>query len=222
MPFEILNFGNHKLLLYPNGELYWSDQKTVVVSDLHLEKGSFYATSNQFIPPYDTIETLRKLQRFLNQNCVEKIIFLGDLVHDSDGFSRISDDALKLFNEILKNREAILTVGNHDKNFKYNDYCLKFCDEYRIEDIYFRHQPNNTNDLQIFGHFHPKIVMKIMDKKLSKKCFISNKEKILMPAYGTLTGGLEINSSPIKDLFFDSFTTFPINDNKIFKLQNTT
>ena len=64
--------------------------------------------------------------------------------------------------------------------------------------------------------------MKIMDKKLSKKCFISNKEKILMPAYGTLTGGLEINSSPIKDLFFDSFTTFPINDNKIFKLQNTT
>ncbi len=221
MQFETLNFGDCNFLLYPNGELYWSDKKIVIVSDLHLEKASFYANSDQFLPPYDSIDTLKKLKTFLSQNYVEKIIFLGDLVHDSDGFSRISDDALKLFNEILNNREAILTVGNHDKNFKYNDKCLKFCDEYRIENIYFRHQPIDTNGFQIFGHFHPKIAMKIMDKKLSKKCFVSNKEKILMPAYGSLTGGMYINTSPVKNLFLDNFTIFPINGEKIFKLQNT-
>ena len=90
-----------------------------------------------------------------------------------------------------------------------------------MDNIFFRHQPNNTNELQIFGHFHPKLTMNIMDKKLSKKCFVSDAKKILMPAYGTLTGGMDIHSSPIKDLFYDRFTTFPINDNKIFKLQNT-
>ena len=221
MQFESLNFGNHKLLLYPSGELYYRDRETVVISDLHLEKGSFYAASNQFLPPYDSIETLKKLQSFITQNCVQKIVFLGDLVHDSDGFNRISNDALQIFMEIIAKREVILTVGNHDKNFNYEDQGLKFCEEYRIDDIYFRHQPSDTNGLQIFGHFHPKVTMSIMDKKLSKKCFVSDAKKVLMPAYGTLTGGMDINSSPIKDLFFDSFTTFPINDKKIFKLQNT-
>ena len=90
-------FANQNFSIFPNGELYWQNKKTLIISDLHFEKGSFFSETRQFIPPFDTIETLRKLSKFIDDHPVEKIIFLGDLVHDKFAFQRMIGEAKELF-----------------------------------------------------------------------------------------------------------------------------
>ena len=85
MHYKDVIFADKKFSFFANGELYWPSKKTLIISDLHFEKGSFFNNSNQYIPPFDTIETLRKLSNFINNYSVKKIIFLGDLIHDKFG-----------------------------------------------------------------------------------------------------------------------------------------
>ena len=97
MHYKDVIFANKKFSFFANGELYWPSKKTLIISDLHLEKGSFFTESNQYIPPFDTIETLRQLSNFINNHPVEKIIFLGDLIHDKLAFQRMTAKSKKLF-----------------------------------------------------------------------------------------------------------------------------
>ena len=79
-------FGGQNFSIFPSGELYWKDKKTLIISDVHFEKGSSYSESNQFIPPFDTIETLKQLTKFINAHAVESIIFLIECVKSINFF----------------------------------------------------------------------------------------------------------------------------------------
>ena len=58
---KTINFNNHKFQISRDGILYWFDKQIAIISDLHLEKGSSFSRSGQFLPPYDSEETLTKL-----------------------------------------------------------------------------------------------------------------------------------------------------------------
>ena len=136
-------------------------KRILVISDLHFEKGSFFSQSNQFIPPFDTIETLRQLNKFINNNEVKTIIFLGDLIHDKLAFKRMATKPKELFFEIVKNIECILTVGNHDDKSFLLDIGLNLTDRIIIDGVCFSHLPLHDKEYSIFGHFHPKVSIKI-------------------------------------------------------------
>ena len=102
MHHKDITFGGQDFSIFPSGELYWKDKKTLIISDLHFEKGSSYSESNQFIPPFDNIETLRQLTKFIDAHTVENIIFLGDLIHDKLAFQRMAKKSKELFLKYLK------------------------------------------------------------------------------------------------------------------------
>ncbi|RYJ00631.1 MAG: phosphoesterase, partial [Acetobacteraceae bacterium] len=52
-----IHVAGERLMLCPGGVLHWPARQTLVVADLHLEKGSSFAAAGRFLPPYDTRET---------------------------------------------------------------------------------------------------------------------------------------------------------------------
>ena len=218
MHYKDVFFANQNFSIFPNGELYWQNKKTLIISDLHFEKGSFFSETRQFIPPFDTIETLRQLSKFMDDHPVEMIIFLGDLVHDKFAFQRMALEAKELFFEILKNINCTLTVGNHDDTSFLKDIGLNLTENIIIDDICFSHHPTIDKKFSVFGHYHPKVRLKINSRGIWTSCFIANKEKLLMPSYGYFTGGLSIKSLQIQKLFEPEYEIYPLTKEKVYKL----
>ena len=212
-------FADQDFTIFPNGELYWQDKKTLIISDLHFEKGSFFSDSKQFIPPFDTIETLGQINKFIAYHSVETIIFLGDLVHDKLSFQRMSRKAKELFFEILKNFNCILTVGNHDDTSFLKDLGLNLTENIIIDGICFSHHPSVDQKFSVFGHYHPKIRLKFNSRGMWTSCFILNREKLLMPSYGYFTGGLSIKNPEIQCLFGSKYEIYPLTKEKVYRLE---
>ena len=219
MHYKDVFFANQNFSIFPNGELYWQNKKTLIISDLHFEKGSFFSETRQFIPPFDTIETLRQLSKFIDDYPVEMIIFLGDLVHDKFAFQRMTGEAKKIFFEILKNINCTLTIGNHDDTSFLKDIGLNLTENIIIDDICFSHHPTIDKKFSVFGHYHPKVKLKINSRGIWTSCFIANKEKLLMPSYGYFTGGLSIKSLEIQKLFGPQYEIYPLTKEKVYRLE---
>ena len=218
MHYKDVFFADKKFSIFSNGELYWQNKKTLIISDLHFEKGSFFSEANQYIPPFDTIETLRQLSNFINNHPVEKIIFLGDLIHDKLAFKRMTEKSKELFFKMLENIDCTLTIGNHDNISFLKDIGLILTDEVVIDGICFSHYPSIDQRFSVFGHYHPKVKLIINNRGIWVACFVLNKKRILMPSYGYYTGGLSIKSAQIQELFDAQYEIFPLAKEKIYKL----
>ena len=166
MHYKDVFFADEKFSIFPNGELYWQNKKTLIISDLHFEKGSFFSETRQFIPPFDTIDTLMQLNKFIDNHPVDMIIFLGDLVHDGLALQRMKEEAKELFFEILKKINCTLTVGNHDDTSFLRDIGLNLTEYMIIDDICFSHLPTIDTKYSVFGHYHPKVRLKINSRAI--------------------------------------------------------
>ena len=187
---KTLNFCNHGLQICKEGVLFWLEKEIAIVSDLHLEKGSSYASSGQYIPPYDSEETLLKLLDILNNYKVRKVILLGDTFHDKDAFLRMTSKVRFLFEDFTKKYEVIFILGNHENKIKIEG--IKFHQEYIVDDIHFLHEAIQKNINQISGHFHPVASIKVSSKKITSKCLIHSNNHIILPSFGEFTGGLSL------------------------------
>ena len=219
MHYKDVFFADQHFSIFPNGELYWQRKKTLIISDLHFEKGSFFSKTRQFIPPFDTIETLRQLTNFIDDHPVETIIFLGDLVHDKLAFQRMPGKAKELFFHILKKINCTLTVGNHDDASFLRDIGLNLTENIIIDDICFSHHATSDKKFSVFGHYHPKVRLKINSRGIWTSCFILNKEKLLMPSYGYFTGGLSIKKLEIQKLFEPEYEIYPLTKDKVYRIE---
>ena len=88
---KTINFNNHKFQISKDGILFWFDKQIAIIADLHLEKGSSFGPSGQFLPPYDSEETLKKILNTIKDHNIKKIILLGDTFHDKNAFNRMSE-----------------------------------------------------------------------------------------------------------------------------------
>ena len=218
MQYKDVFFAEHNFSIFPNGELYWQDKKTLIISDLHFEKGSFFSDSSQFIPPFDTIETLSQLTKFIDHHPVETIIFLGDLIHDTFALQRMAKESKELFLELVKTINCTLTVGNHDRSKFLRDIGLNLTEKIIIDGICFSHHPSIDEKFSVFGHYHPKIRLKINSRAIWTPCFVLDKKKLLMPSYGYFTGGLSVRNLEIKKFFDTQYDIYPITKEKVYKL----
>src|SRR3954471_17707678 len=96
------------------GALYWPEEGLLVVSDLHLEKGSSFARRGQLLPPYDTTETLARLARLIAHYAPRTVIALGDNFHDGGGPGRLSALDRASLIALQRGRDWIWIAGNHD------------------------------------------------------------------------------------------------------------
>ena len=211
-----INFANSFFLLLPDGSIYWPTNKTLILGDLHLEKSSFLARLGNFLPPYDSFETLYKLNKTLSNLDVNKVILLGDIFHDKDGIKRINNKLNDYLESLCNKYQVIWIVGNHDGNIKPKN--ANICVRYKINDINFVHKSEKNITNEFSGHYHPKATVKIFKKKISRPCFLVGKSKIILPAYGVFTGGIDSTNGVFKKVLEGNYEGYLTLKEKLIKI----
>jgi DNA ligase-associated metallophosphoesterase len=181
----------------PSGALYWRSQQALLVADLHLEKASWFARLGQFLPPYDSHATLSALADEVKRTAATRLYCLGDSFHDRFGCERLPSSARDLLTALTARLDWTWIVGNHDPGFA--DHCGgRIADEVDIGGIILRHEAvRDEARPEISGHFHPKLRVSMSGRRVSRRCFVTSARKIIMPAFGSLTGGLDAHHPEI-------------------------
>ncbi|HXQ50872.1 MAG TPA: ligase-associated DNA damage response endonuclease PdeM [Stellaceae bacterium] len=185
----------------PSGALWWGDEGTLVVADLHLEKGSSFAQGGVMLPPYDTIATLERLARSMRAE-LRRVICLGDSFHDRDGPLRLAaGDAARLA-ALTRSREWIWIAGNHDPDLPQAIGGRMVADELRIGPLVFRHIAAARQERgEVSGHYHPKAGVTLRGRRFGGPCFLYDGARLVLPAFGAFTGGLDAAAPELRALF---------------------
>ena len=181
----------------PSGALFWRARQALLVADLHLEKASWFARLGQFLPPYDSHATLSALSEEVERSGATRLFCLGDSFHDRFGCDRLPANARELLSSLTQKLDWVWIVGNHDPGFA--DHCGgRIEDEVEVAGIILRHEavPDEPRP-EISGHFHPKLRLHLKGRQVSRRCFVLSATKIIMPAFGALTGGLDAHHPEI-------------------------
>ncbi|UGV24754.1 ligase-associated DNA damage response endonuclease PdeM [Rhodopseudomonas boonkerdii] len=182
-----------------SGALYWDEQRLLVVSDLHLEKGSSYALRGVLLPPYDTIATLGRLGAVIARHDPRTVIALGDSFHDRDAHERLSPANRDMLGALQTRRDWIWISGNHDPVLP-SDLGGTVANEVAIGAITFRHEPTGAVG-EIAGHLHPKARINARGRAMERRCFATDGLRAVMPSFGAYTGGLSIRDAAFAKIF---------------------
>jgi len=194
VPFS---FAGHAFLASPEGALQWPAEEALLVADLHLEKASWFARFGQMLPPYDSLATLSALEREIGQTGVRRLYCLGDSFHDQFGCDRLPGAARDLLTSLTAEVDWIWIVGNHDAGFI--DRCGgRIEEECEVGGIILRHEAvEHEARPEISGHFHPKLRLSMKGRSVSRRCYVASTTKLILPAYGAFTGGLDASHPEI-------------------------
>jgi hypothetical protein len=182
-----------------SGALFWEDQSLLVVSDLHLEKGSSFAARGVLLPPYDTVATLSRLAAVIARHDPRMVIALGDSFHDRTAHDRLSPFDREAITAMQARRDWIWISGNHDPALS-ADLGGVVASEVSMGPIAFRHEPTGAVG-EIAGHLHPKARVSTRGRSTERRCFACDGERAVMPAFGAYAGGLNIRDAAFSRIF---------------------
>lgn len=185
----------------PCGVLVLPELGMLVVSDLHLEKGAAFARRGQLLPPYDTLATLRILEAAIDRHDPKIVVSLGDNFHDSVGSALLPSPFRDRIAVMARGREWIWINGNHDPD-GISDLPGISADEIVFGGLTFRHEPSLiAGKGEISGHLHPCATVRRREKSVRRPCFATDGQRLLMPAFGVMTGGLDLRHRAFTGLF---------------------
>jgi DNA ligase-associated metallophosphoesterase len=207
------------LVADPAGALFWPDEKLLVVADLHLEKGSAFAARGVLLPPYDTTTTLSHLARLIEYYAPRCLVALGDSFHDGGGPARLPDISRATLRALQTGRDWVWIAGNHDPDPAEN-IGGRFADILALGPLTFRHEPTPQKaDGEIVGHLHPMARVARRGRAVSRRCFASDGNRLIMPAFGAYTGGLNVRDRAIVSVFGAlSFTAHMLGAGRLYAM----
>jgi DNA ligase-associated metallophosphoesterase len=213
-----LHLAGERLGLCPSGVALWPARRTLIVADLHLEKGSAYAARGAPIPPYDTRETIRRLALALRRHDPARVILLGDSFHDRGGASRLPAEDRAALARLLHLRETVWILGNHDPappeglpgtaTEALGDGALRFV---HIADP-------SAKPGEISGHYHPKATLPTRAGPVTRAAFLADAKRLILPAFGAYTGGLDASDPALARLFPRGGRAFLIGAERLFSV----
>ena len=216
-----LHLGTERFMLDPAGLLAWPARRTLVVADLHLEKGSAFAARGAgLLPPYDTRETLSRLHLALRRWRPARLVALGDSFHDRAGASRLAADDAAQLRRMLDGIETRWILGNHDPEAP-AALPGTAAAEWREGGVLFRHEarPGPVAGVEISGHFHPKATIPTRCGGVTRPCFVTDgRGRLILPAFGAYTGGLDAGDPAIAALLPRGGRAFLLGRDRLYAL----
>ncbi|MCA8899726.1 MAG: ligase-associated DNA damage response endonuclease PdeM [Hyphomonas sp.] len=216
----LLHLAGEMLAPLPEGGLWWAAERLLVVSDLHLEKGSAYAARGQMLPPYDTGATLSVVERLCAALQPETVISLGDSFHDRAAELRLPEEYAARIRALTSAHDWVWVEGNHDPDppAHLGGRAAKVL---RRGALVFRHEPEGEAG-EVAGHLHPVAKVKGRGRTVRRKCFASDGARLVMPAMGAFTGGLNVLDAAFARVFPEGLTAFALGEGKVFVLSGAT
>jgi uncharacterized protein len=199
-----------------SGALYWPSERTLIVADLHLEKGSSRASRGRLLPPYDTRATLLSLAQALERHAPETVIALGDSLHDCEATDRITQDDLASLHALQTGRDWLWLTGNHDPRINpvIGGRSTTILEH---SGLTFRHEPSPAPAPgEIAGHLHPAAKLETRGPSIRRPCFIGNGDRLVLPAFGAFTGGLNVLDEAFAPLFTSNFAVWMLGRDSVY------
>jgi DNA ligase-associated metallophosphoesterase len=199
------------------GALYWPEQGLLAVADLHLEKGSSFAARGVLLPPYDTAATLTRLGQVIARHAPRCVIALGDSFHDGGGPARIAESDRAALRLLQRGRDWIWIFGNHDP-LPAPELGGTFAETLAVGPFVFRHQPQpEAEEGEIAGHLHPIARVARRGRSVSRRCFATDRKRLVMPAFGAYAGGLNVRDRAFAEVFGTlAFTAHMLGDAQLY------
>jgi DNA ligase-associated metallophosphoesterase len=196
-----MNVNGDEVLMRCSGAAWLAASRTLIVADLHFEKGSAYARRGQMLPPYDTRETLNRLEAEVAATQPAVLVFLGDSFHDGKGEDRLHGDDGARIAALATGRTLAWVVGNHDAD---GPKALpgETVDEMTFGQLTLRHEPQDgAQPGELAGHLHPAARVKGRGRTVRRRCFVTDGSRMVLPAFGSYAGGLNIKDKAFAGLF---------------------
>lgn len=209
-----------RLALVPDlsGALWLPDERTLVVADLHLEKGSAFAARGVFLPPYDSAATLAALTAAVLRHAPARIVALGDSFHDQGGQTRLDPACLNALRALQRGRDWLWITGNHDREIA-PGLGGETAALLAIAGVTLRHEPEATEaGFEIAGHLHPAAKVRMRGRALRRRCFALSPRRCVMPAMGAYAGGLNLRDRAFAALFREGVSAHMLGDGRLFRI----
>lgn len=214
-----IHLAGERLMLDPMGALFWPEQRLLAVSDLHLEKGSSFARRGMLLPPWDTHMTLDRLALLLRRWSPKTVVALGDSFHDAQGAARLPATEQQRLNAMARAHRFVWVQGNHDPTPP-DGIGGEWIETFTTGPMVFRHQAIVAADPgEVVGHHHPKATIQARTGNVSRPCFVFDGRRLMMPAFGAYTGGLDVRDPAINRLFPRGGRVFLLGKDRLFSFE---
>ncbi len=217
------DFAGEEFCALPENALWWPRHSALLVADLHLEKGSWFAKNGQLLPPYDSLDTLARLTALAARVDAQSIWCLGDNFHDPAGPDRMDNATQAALGNLAARHAVHFILGNHDVRSGVSTHLPDYNQraEAQIGGIILRHEADICTDLpDISGHWHPKIRLRAgmqsgarsksrhgkpsgtqsWGRTISRPCFVKTQKHLILPAFGAYTGGLDVTDPAMRPI----------------------
>lgn len=192
------SFGGRDLALLADRAIFWPARHALIVADLHFEKASWFAATGQYLPPFDSEATLARLTALVDRTGARELWCLGDSFHDAHGPGRLSGSAQAMLAALATTLRLVWITGNHDSAAAFAGESMN---EAVIDGLVLRHEAlAGEKRPELSGHFHPKIRVETAMRRISRPCFLHSGNHLVLPAYGALTGGLDVHDPALSHL----------------------
>jgi uncharacterized protein len=212
-----IEIAGHAAACDPGGALHVPELGLLVVSDLHLEKGSSYARRGTFLPPYDTFATLDRLGSVIARYEPRTVVCLGDSFHDPFGAERLPEPMRLKIGTLASGRDWFWVAGNHDP-LPPAGLPGEAVTELAVGALSFRHEPSpGARPGEIAGHLHPGARIVRRGRSVRRACFASDGLRLVMPAFGAFTGSLNVLDRAYAGLFlWDRFRAYMLGADRVY------
>lgn len=200
-----------------SGAVWWESARTLIVSDLHLEKGSAFAERGVMLPPYDTAATLARLTVAIERFRPRRVVALGDSFHDGRALTRIAAPDRDALLALQAGRDWLWISGNHDEALA-GQFPGDHAEHLNEAGLRFVHEPTAKGSAEIAGHLHPSAKVRLRGRGVRRRAFVTDANRIVMPAFGAYAGGLDVWSPAIADLFPRGFTAHMLGEAKVYAI----
>jgi DNA ligase-associated metallophosphoesterase len=200
-----------------SGAAWLPDFKALIIADIHLEKGSSYLLRGVPLPPFDSRETLTRINAVVARLNPQRIIALGDSFHDPSADQRMDPNERAQLGRLVGDHDWIWIIGNHDPAPP-DSLGGTICHEFALGGLTLTHEPSACVPGQVAGHLHPVAKITAQGRSLRRRCFVSDGQQLVLPAFGAYTGGLNVLDRAFAPLFAPRFHAWMIGVDAIYKV----
>ncbi len=194
-----VEFGGQQFVLLPDRAVWWPTQRTLIVADVHLGKGTAFRSAGVPVPSGGSEKDLNRISALIERTNAKQLLILGDLIHAKSSRKESLHEQIARWRESQRDVDIVLVRGNHDRasGKLLKAWRIHEVDEpFEAEGIHCTHHPPSDSDVPTMaGHLHPVYAMTDYDgSNVTVDCFVVHAGLLIFPAFGTFTGGSRVTS----------------------------